>query len=43
MKFLLVDVEYACNDKTMEHVDVMMMSIDKLERAAYRALGNDVY
>ena len=25
-----------CNDKTVEHVDVMMMFIDKLEGAAYR-------
>ena len=25
-----------CNDKKMEHVDVMMMFIDKLEGAAYR-------
>ena len=25
-----------CNDKKMEHVDFMMMFIDKLEGAAYR-------
>ena len=27
---------HTCNDKKMEHIDVMMMFIDKLEGAAYR-------